>query len=98
MYDKQKCQNSLITSIIVAFVFFLILSVFAKSQAADLLKPVTGKDSLIAIKNHDVKVVIHNGFAKTMVDLMFVNSGGTERETVYTFPPPEKAGLSELRL
>lgn len=98
MYAKGKCHNSLITSIIAAVLFFLILGVFGKSQAAGLLKPVNGNDSLIAIKSHDVKVVINNGFARTQVDQVFVNNGGTELEAVYTFPLPEQASLSELSL
>lgn len=95
---KEKCQSSLITAIIATFIFVLILGVFGKSQAAGLLKPVNGSDSLISIKSHDVKVVINNGFAKTQVDQVFVNNGGTELEAVYTFPLPEKASLSELSL
>lgn len=96
--QREKCQNSLITSIIAAFVFFLILGVFVKSQAAGLLKPVNGSDLQITIKSHDVKVVVNNGFAKTQVDQVFVNDGGSELEAVYSFPLPEKASLSELSL
>jgi len=67
----EKCQKPLIVAIITAFVFFMILGVFGKSQAAGLLKPKTGGDSQIAIRSHDVKVVINNGFARTQVDQVF---------------------------
>ncbi|MBT8353622.1 MAG: VIT and VWA domain-containing protein, partial [Desulfofustis sp.] len=94
----QNKSGSLVISLIAAFVFGLILAVFGTSQAAGLLKPKTGDHSQIAIKSHDVKVVINNGFARTEVDQVFVNRGDRDLEAVYSFPLPKQASLSELSL
>ena len=98
MYTTEKSGGSFITALIAGFIFFLIMGVFVRSEAAGLLKPVNGSDSQISIKRHDVKVVINNGYAKTQVDQVFVNTGGTELEAVYQFPLPKQASLSELSL
>lgn len=94
----EKMSSSLVMSILAALVFGLILAVFGTSQAAGLLKPKTGDQSLISIKSHNVRVVINNGFARTEVDQVFINNGDRELEAVYSFPLPKKASLSELSL
>ena len=94
----EKKSSSLVMSIITALVFGLVMAVFGTSQAAGLLKPKTGDQSQIAIKSHDVRVVINNGFARTEVDQLFINTGDRELEAVYSFPLPQKASLSELSL
>lgn len=55
---RQKKRSSLVISVISAFVFGLILTVFGTSQAAGLLKPKTGDQAQIAIKSRQVQVVI----------------------------------------
>ena len=67
--------------------------------AAGLLKPVEGGDENdVYMKSHDVNVVINNGFARTEVDQVFANEGGTDLHAIYTFPVPKEASLSELSL
>ena len=95
---EKDTQSTFIISLISATLFFLILSIFGQSQAAGLLKPKTGDDSLISIKSHNVSVVINNGFARTEVDQIFINSGETDLEAIYSFPLPKEASLSELSL
>lgn len=94
----DRNSSSLVTTIISVVAFFLILAVFGKSQAAGLLKPKTGDSSAIAIKSHDVSVVINNGFSKTEVDQVFTNSGDDDLEAIYSFPLPRQASLSEVSL
>jgi len=95
---EQKKEHTWIISLISATIIFLILAVFAKSQAAGLLKPKNGDQSLISIKSHNVSVVIDNGFAQTEVDQVFINTGDRDLEAIYSFPLPKEASLSELTL
>ena len=95
---REKNSSSLVISLIAAMVFGLVLAVFGTSQAAGLLKPKTGDQSQIAIKSHQVEVVINNGFARTEVDQVFINTGDQDLEAIYSFPLPKQASLSELSL
>lgn len=96
---QEQQQNSLLMAIFFAVVIAMILGVFGKSvQAAGLLKPKNVDQSNISIKSHDVRVVINNGFAKTEVDQIFINTGDKNLEAVYSFPLPKEASLSELSL
>ena len=95
---QRKSSSSIIIALISACVFCLILAVFETSQAAGLLKPKTGDQSQIGIKSHHVQVVINNGFARTEVDQVFVNTGDRDLEAIYSFPLPKQASLSELSL
>lgn len=94
----EKKSSSLVMSIIAALVFGLVMAVFGTSQAAGLLKPATGDQNQISIKSHNVRVVINNGYARTEVDQMFVNTADRDLEAVYSFPLPHQASLSELSL
>ena len=96
---QEQQQNSLLMTVIVVMAIAMILAVFGQSvQAAGLLKPKSGDQSNISIKSHDVRVVINNGFAKTEVDQIFINTGDKDLEAVYSFPLPKEASLSELSL
>ncbi|MBF0226559.1 MAG: VWA domain-containing protein [Desulfobacterales bacterium] len=77
-------------------VLFLLLGIALNSNAAGLLKPLSGNDSEIIMKSHHVKVIINNGFAKTEVDQIFQNNGNVDKEALYVFPLPTKASLSEV--
>ncbi|PLX83095.1 MAG: VWA domain-containing protein [Desulfuromonas sp.] len=66
--------------------------------AAGLLKAVNGGDVPTVIKSHKVDVAINNGFARTEVEQVFVNSGDIDLEAVYTFPLPKQSSLSEVSL
>ena len=68
------------------------------SFAAGLLKSKQATDESITIKDHQVNVVINNGFARTEVDQVFANSNTMDIEAIYTFPLPKQASLSELSL
>lgn len=76
----------------------LAIFVAASSHAAGLLKPANSTDKSLSIKSHHVNVTINNGFARTEVDQVFVNSADQDVEAVYTFPVPKQASLSELSL
>ena len=66
--------------------------------AAGLMNPVNGSASDVLLKSHHVNVTINNGFARTEVDQIFHNKSSVDLETVYSFPIPKDASLSELSL
>jgi Ca-activated chloride channel family protein len=75
----------------------LCLLAASPSLGAGLMTP-TDSTTPLQIKNHDVRVVINNGFAITEVDQVFYNPGDEDLEAIYTFPLPKDASLSELSL
>lgn len=66
--------------------------------AAGTLTPVGATQSPIQIKEHNVDVVIDNGFARTEVTQVFFNPNDKDLEAVYGFPVPESASLSEITI
>jgi Ca-activated chloride channel family protein len=88
--------NRLIAAICAAALFAAMFA--SVSQAAGLLKPVSGRDAGAFIKSHRVEVTLNNGFAQTVVDQVFGNASDTDFEACYTFPVPRSASLSELSL
>ncbi|SDO57378.1 VIT domain-containing protein [Desulforhopalus singaporensis] len=97
--DKRNHRCSIFSAAATAIAILVILILFGQSaRGAGLLKPKNGKDSDISIKSHKVSVIINNGFAKTEVDQVFVNTRDKDLEAFYTFPVPRQASLSELSL
>ncbi|MHA1575368.1 MAG: VIT domain-containing protein, partial [Alphaproteobacteria bacterium] len=92
---KESKVKSIVTIIAAAFI---LSNVAVKTQAAGLLKPISGGGNDVKIKSHKVNVTINNGFAKTEVDQIFENTGDRDLDAIYSFPVPKKASLSELSL
>lgn len=68
------------------------------AAATGVLTPVDAAYGKLEIEEHHVRVVIHNGFAMTEVDQVFVNPHERDLEARYSFPVPERAAMSELSL
>ena len=66
------------------------------ANGAGTLTPTGSGVSPVAIKSHDVKVTINNGFARTEVVQIFSNKNTRKIEAVYAFPVPESASMSEV--
>lgn len=79
-------------------VLLLCVGTPTPSKAAGLLKPNSGSADAIKIQSHNVNVTLNNGFARTEVDQVFKNNGGSDLEATYSFPLPKHASLSELSL
>ena len=79
---------------------FMIISLLLATvtMAAGIMTPKDGPEGSIEIRDHDVNVIINNGFAVTTVDQVFYNPTDRDLEAVYTFPLPKNASLSELSL
>ncbi|MGZ4780085.1 MAG: VIT and vWA domain-containing protein [Thermoanaerobaculia bacterium] len=67
-------------------------------HAAGTLTPIGSPQQPIQIKEHQVDVVIDNGYARTEVTQIFHNPNDKDLEAVYSFPVPKSASLSELTI
>ncbi|MCZ6641296.1 MAG: VIT and VWA domain-containing protein [Gammaproteobacteria bacterium] len=77
--------------------FALVLLVYGSgSYAAGLLTPTGSARDTLDIKEHNVSVIIENGYAITTVEQIFYNAGDSDLEAVYSFPVPENAAVGEF--
>lgn len=67
-----------------------------QSLAAGLLTPTNGHFSSLEIKQHNVAVVIQDGYAITSVEQVFSNPHGQDLEAIYSFPVPDKGAVAEF--
>jgi Ca-activated chloride channel family protein len=75
-----------------------LLGLATEAPAAGTLTPVGSPDAPIQIRDHHVRVVIHNGFALTEVTQTFYNPNPVDLEGLYVFPVPTSASLSEMTI
>ncbi len=68
------------------------------TQAAGLLQPSDGSLPPLEIKDHQVNVVIEDGYAITTVEQVFHNPHGQDLEARYSFPVPEHGSVAEFTL
>ncbi|MBI4229472.1 MAG: VWA domain-containing protein [Planctomycetes bacterium] len=66
------------------------------AHATGMLTPAGAADQPLMIRDHDVRVVIDNGFAMTEVQQTFFNPNARDVEATYAFPVPRGASLSEF--
>jgi len=83
--------KSYISLIAVVAVLFSVGS----ADAAGLLSP-KGQSSSMDIRDHNVKVVVEDGYVITEVDQVFVNAGANDVEAIYSFPVPSHAAVAEF--
>ncbi len=81
---------------VLALLFNLLFSNL--SFAAGLLTPADGSLPALQIKQHDVNVIIEDGYAITEVEQIFYNPNAQDLEAIYTFPVPEKAAVAEFTI
>jgi len=65
------------------------------AKAVGLLTPATQTDSL-DMENHQVDVVIEDGYAITTIEQTFSNPHTQDLEATYSFPVPRNAAVSEF--
>ena len=72
-------------------------SVFAPepAKAVGLLTPTTSSSSL-DLQDHNVGVVVEDGYAITTITQTFANPHQSELEATYSFPVPKEAAVSEF--
>ena len=85
---KTKSYTSLIA---VVLVLFSVGSV----DAAGLLTP-KGQSGSLDIRDHNVKVVVEDGYVITEIDQIFINGAANDVEAIYSFPVPSHAAVAEF--
>lgn len=68
------------------------------AQAAGLLVPRDGSLPALEIRDHDVAVVIEDGYAITTVEQVFHNPHARDLEAIYSFPVPRHGSVGEFTL
>ena len=68
------------------------------TQAAGLLQPADGSLPPLEIRDHEVQVVIEDGYAVTQVEQVFFNPHDRDLEAHYSFPVPEHGSVAEFTL
>lgn len=77
-------------------IFGLVFLLSTITQAAGLLQPSDGSAPPLELKEHQVEVVIEDGYAITTVVQVFYNSHGQDLEAHYSFPLPEHGSVAEF--
>ena len=90
--SNHNSGNSCLYSMLLIFCTIMT----GNSYAAGLLTPSNGNLPALEIKQHDVNVIIEDGYAITQVDQIFHNPHQQELEAIYSFPVPEKAAVAEF--
>ncbi|MBE2216357.1 MAG: VWA domain-containing protein [Opitutaceae bacterium] len=91
----MNSARSLFRSLVVAAGACALAAVI---HAAGTLTPVGSPQAPIQIRDHQVSIVINNGFARTEVQQVFFNPNPQDLEAVYAFPIPKSASLSEVTI
>ena len=81
-------------AVLVLGLLFMVMT----ASAAGLLQPADGSLPALEIRDHQVSVVIEDGYAITTVEQVFHNPHSRDLEAQYSFPLPEHASLAELTL
>lgn len=68
------------------------------AQAAGLLVPRDGSLPALEIRDHDVSVVIEDGYAITTVEQVFHNPHARDLEAIYSFPVPRHGSVGEFTM
>ncbi|MCB1879763.1 MAG: VWA domain-containing protein [Gammaproteobacteria bacterium] len=74
------------------------LMLAAPLQAAGLLQPSDGSLPPLEIKDHNVEVVIEDGYAITRIEQLFHNPHNRDLEALYSFPVPAHGSVAEFTL
>ena len=70
----------------------------ATAQAAGLLTPADGSLPALEIRDHQVEVIIADGYATTNVEQVFHNPHARDLEAIYSFPVPKRGAVGEFTL
>ena len=91
---KSKLKNTLLAG--TAALVLATAATTESSGAAGLMTPSGSGLPQLELKDHDVRVVIEDGYAITTIEQRFANGNASDLEAVYSFPVPEKAAVSEF--
>ncbi len=94
----MKSQVLLILRNIVMTFVLLFTASTPSAFAAGLLTPKDSRLPVLEIKDHQVHVVVEDGYAITTVDQVFYNPHSQDLEALYSFPVPGKGAVSEFTM
>ena len=90
MYQLKNIYHAAVITLLGGLLFF------GSSHAAGLLTPTHGSNGPLDIREHQVEVVIEDGYAITTVGQTFHNPQIQDLEAIYSFPVPDKAAVAEF--
>ena len=73
-----------------------LLALSSAAGAAGLLTPADSGLPALELRDHDVRVVIQDGYAITTIEQVFRNPHERDLEAIYSFPVPERGSVSEF--
>ncbi len=91
-HERTRCYS------LAGLILMILMLMAAPGWSAGLLTPVDGSLPPLQIRDHQIRVVIEDGYAITTVEQVFHNPHDRDLEALYSFPLPEKASLAELTL
>jgi Ca-activated chloride channel family protein len=92
----MKPMKQLITKVLLCCLFPMLGA--ESASGAGLLTPSDNSLPALEIRDHQVNVVIEDGYAITTVEQVFHNPHTRDLEAVYSFPVPEKAAVAEFTM
>ncbi len=81
---------------LLAVIALVVAFAAGRAQGAGLLSPSDGRLPPLEIRDHQVTVVVEDGYAVTTLEQVFENPHERALEAVYSFPVPEKGAVSEF--
>ncbi|MFB1489050.1 MULTISPECIES: VIT and VWA domain-containing protein [unclassified Thiocapsa] len=90
MYDASRPFGAIGRTLAV------LLLTTSVGQAAGLLTPSDGSLPALSIRDHQVDVLVQDGYAVTTVEQVFRNPHARDLEATYSFPVPEQGTVAEL--
>ncbi len=92
----KRISHYLIWGVIAFAWACMFFAMTAPTNAAGLLTPKNGHHPALNIQDHEVEVVVQDGYAITTIEQTFRNPHQQDLEAIYAFPIPDKAAVSEF--
>ncbi|MEM7223982.1 MAG: VIT and VWA domain-containing protein [Pseudomonadota bacterium] len=93
---SSKPYQALRKGLVAAVAAMAGLLLASQVQAAGLLSPADGSAPPLELRDHQVRVVVEDGYAVTTIEQVFANPHGRDFEARYSFPVPEKAAVANF--
>jgi len=97
-WEKTMIRILSVRNLFVGLLAWIGLLAGVPARAAGLLVPADGSLPALEIRDHQVQVVIEDGYAITTVEQAFHNPHSQDLEAIYSFPVPEKGSVADFTL
>lgn len=93
----NRCRWLFLSQVLaLVLALILVMTLACNVQAAGLMQPTNSQLPQLSIRDHDVHVVVENGYVTTSVEQIFYNPSDQQLEARYSFPLPEQAAVGEF--